>query len=348
MRRHVVVTGAAGLLGGEITGRLVDAGFEVTGLVNRNPDVLRNDGSPVPGVRTVRGDITLPHFGMGESQWAELAARTDLVVHCAAVTDFTRENEQHRAVNIDGTRHVLELAEVAGAGLLHVSTAYVAGDRQGVILETELEMGQGFTNGYEATKMRAEKLVRDSGVAWAIARPSIVLGDHANGRTRSFDTIYPIIKVFAEGWVRTMPARPWATLDVVPIDHVCRGIVLMAERFDEARGEVFHLVSGRPMPLTAFNETFPKFEGLSIPRWVDPADFDPGALTPSERRFFQRGAEVYAQYFSRSPNFDDRRYRAFSGHPCPPTDEGWWYRLTAYAIEAGFIRPRKEGRRGVA
>lgn len=343
----VLITGSAGLLGGEITGRLVDEGFDVVGLVNRNPDICRNDGSAVTGVRTVRGDITRPQFGLTDEAWRELADGLGLVVHCAAVTDFTEENERHRAVNVGGTRNVLSLVREAGAKLLHVSTAYVAGDREGRILETELDEGQGFTNGYESTKYEAEMLVRESSVRHAIARPSIVLGDHDEGRTRSFETIYPILKVFAEGRVTRMPAQPLATLDLVPIDHVCRGIVEMAKRFDEVEGEVMHLVSSRPTPLSAFPDTLTKFEGLYTPEWVAPEAFDLENLPGAERRFFQRGAEVYARYFSRSPRFDDSGYRTFSGKTCPPTDEYWWERIVAYAIEAGFIRPRKK-KRGAA
>ncbi|GGY57058.1 SDR family oxidoreductase [Parvularcula lutaonensis] len=339
---RVLITGSAGLLGGEVTGRMKDAGWEVIGLVNRNPDIRRNDNAPVEGIATVRGNITQERFGLSQEEWDGLSSHIDFIVHSAAVTDFTEETDLHRAVNVEGTKNVLELTKKAGAKLLHISTAYVAGDREGEILETEFDEGQGFTNGYEATKFRAEKLVRESDVRWAIARPGIVLGDHPNGRTRSFDTIYPILKVFAEGWVKTMPAAAHATLDLVPIDYVCEGIVQMAGRFDEAEGKVFHLVSGRPTPLRAFPETLLKFDGLSSPAWVDPESFDIGSLPPSERRFFQRGAEVYARYFTRNPQFDDRAYRAFAGEGCPPTNEEWWERIVSYAIAAGFIRARKK------
>jgi hypothetical protein len=112
-------------------------------------------------------------------------------------------------------------------------------------------------------------------------------------------------------------------------------------RFGEAEGQVLHLVASEPTPLSAFPDTLSRFEGLHAPQWVSPDDFDPSALSPSERRFFQRGAEVYAAYFGRNPRFDDSQARAFLGRSCPPTDAAWWERLVAYAIEDGFIRPRK-------
>lgn len=336
----VLVTGSAGLLGGEITGRLVDAGYKVIGLINRNPEIRRNSGAVVEPVEPLQGDITQEHFGLSKDDWRALATSVDAIIHCAAVTDFTEETDLHRAVNIEGTRNVLTLAEHAEAKLVHISTAYVAGEREGHILETELEEGQTFTNGYESTKYEAERLVRASDVRWAVARPGIVLGDHAEGRSRSFDTIYPILKVFAEGWVRTMPAAEHATLDLVPIDYVCDGVCRILDRFDEAEGRAFHLVSGRPTPLRAFPDTLSKFDGLSSPDWVAPSDFDLASLRPSERRFFQRGAEVYARYFTRNPQFKDEHYRAFAGEGCPPCDDEWWQRIVAYCIKDGFIKPR--------
>ena len=314
----------------------MDAGHTVFGLINRNPEIRRNSGELVGEVTCLAGDVTQPGLALDD------APDVDLVIHCAAVTDFTAENDQHRAVNVEGTRNVLALCESLGAKLLHISTAYVCGERGGTHREDDLDLTTPFTNGYESTKAQAEALVRESTVDWAIARPAIILGDHKEGRTRSFDTIYPILKVFAEGWVKVMPAKPDATLHLVPIDYVCDGIMHIAQHFDDARGRCFHLCAEEPTPLTAFPDTLSRFEGLSFPTWVDPADFDLASLRPAERRFFQRGAEVYASYFGRDLRFDDQGFRAFYGSGCPPTDIDWWQRIVNYCIEAGFIRPREK------
>ena len=42
---------------------------------------------------------------------------------------------------------------------MHVSTAYVAGDADGLFTEADLDVGQGFRNTYEQTKLEAERLV---------------------------------------------------------------------------------------------------------------------------------------------------------------------------------------------
>ncbi|MEE4212312.1 MAG: SDR family oxidoreductase, partial [Parvularcula sp.] len=303
----------------------------------------RNDGRAV-SIATIKGDITSADLGL-TAEIVASAGPWDLVIHCAAVTDFTEESEKHRAVNVEGTKNVIDFAECHGSALLHVSTAYVCGEREGTIFEDELDCGQTFSNGYEATKARAEALVREGRVPFVIARPSIVLGDSETGATRSFDTIYPVLKVLAEGLVTRMPVKPDATLNLVPIDHVTSGICELAERFESAKGYAYHLVAEEATPLSAFPTTLSKFDGLSVPEWVGAEAFSLNDLNPLERRFFERGAAVYASYFTRAPRFDDRRYRHLTGQSSAVTGPEWWEKLVSYALERGFIKRRGLGRR---
>ena len=60
----VLVTGAAGLIGGEVCARLAARGHRVTAMVRRNPEVRGNDGALVEGVETVAGDVTQPLMGL--------------------------------------------------------------------------------------------------------------------------------------------------------------------------------------------------------------------------------------------------------------------------------------------
>ena len=60
---------------------------------------------------------------------------------------------------------------------MHVSTAYVAGERRGRARERQGDIGQDFRNTYERTKLEAEQVVHDSGLPAAIVRPSVIVGD---------------------------------------------------------------------------------------------------------------------------------------------------------------------------
>lgn len=333
---RILVTGAAGLLGGEVCARLLAEGHEVTGLVHRNPAVRANNGAAV-AVPTIAGDVSQPQFGLDEARFAEVAVAHDLIVHCAATVRFDLAEEDYRAVNVGGVANALVLAEAGDMDFLHVSTAYVCGDTSGIIREHCPPPTSGFANGYEASKAEGERLVRASKLRWAIARPSIVVGEYESGAIRQFDTTYAAFKLIAEGRVRHMPAKEGGTLDFVPIDHVVAGIAALAERMESAQGGVFHLVSGQPLPVAGFASAIGSYPQFHQPQLVAPEDFDPTALPALERRLYKRVAGLYASYFQRDPHFSDRKFRELTGRGCPPTGEPYIRRLIDYCIEAGFL-----------
>lgn len=82
-----------------------------------------------PRLLPVEGDLGRPLLGLSPD---ELAAPLDLVVHLGALTDLEPDLEQALRVNVDGALAALEVARRTGAAFLHVSTAYVAGAREGL------------------------------------------------------------------------------------------------------------------------------------------------------------------------------------------------------------------------
>ncbi len=334
---NILLTGASGLIGGEVARRLVAAGHRVTALVHRTADVRGNDGAAVPLAGTVRGDVAAVRLGWDEATHARVAHAHDLVVHCAASVRFDMTDADYDRVNIGGTANVAALARAGGCDLLHVSTAYVCGRADGLVPEARVRSGVDFANGYERSKAAAEAVVVASGVRWAIARPSIVVGEHATGAIRSFDTIYVVFRLIAQGLVRRLPVAAHATLDLVPIDHVAGGLVNLAARMEAAAGSIVHLTAAAPVPVATFRDAIARRPHFAVPELV-PADlFDPAALPQRERRVWLRAAGVYASYFARDPRFVAERLAALSGHRCPPTDGAFLDRLIGHGLDAGFL-----------
>ncbi|MEW4449754.1 SDR family oxidoreductase [Qipengyuania sp. JC766] len=334
---QILVTGAAGLVGGEVCARLVADGHQVTAMVHRNPDILANDGTPVPVAGSVAGDVRQARFGWSEEEFRTVASDHDLLIHCAATVRFDLPEEDYLTTNVGGTAHALELAREGDMDFLHVGTAYVCGARDGLVREDDPLPESGFANGYEASKAAGERLVRASDVRWAIARPSIVVGASDSGEIRQFDTTYAAFKLIAEGRVRHMPARAGATLDFVPIDHVAGGIVAIADRMARARGGTFHLASCQPLPVDRFTAAIGAYPQFHEPELVPPYAFDPSGLPAMERRLFRRVAGLYASYFQRDPRFDDRRFRDLTGMACPATGEAYIRRLIDHCIAVRFL-----------
>ena len=331
----VLVTGAAGLIGSELCGALAERGHRVIAMVHRSARLVRSDGSRVPEhVALVPGDVTRHDLGLG-CEAVPILARCHRVVHCAADTRLGAG--RHEAVNVAGTQHLLDLlARTQPApGLVHVSTAYVCGARSGAIAEATPE--DAGTNPYEASKIEGERRVAAAGFGAVIARPSIVVGRWRDGAISRFDDLYGLIRLVGAGRIRALPVTPGATLDLVPIDHVVGGLVDLVEHFEAARGRVYHLASGAPMPVATLCTT--AFAGLHAPCLVAPEDTEvehagPGGRGPARHALLA----LYAGYLTRDPRFVTVNLAALSGRAAPPVDVAFLQRMIGHACTAGYLR----------
>lgn len=88
-------------------------------------------------VEVVEGDVSLPNFGIEDAALAERLYRDlDLVFNCAGLVDFDPDPREAISTNIDGATHAAQFIERCHhARLLHVSTCYVTGLRNGRIDE---------------------------------------------------------------------------------------------------------------------------------------------------------------------------------------------------------------------
>ncbi len=203
----------------------------------------------------LEGDVAQMHLGLSGAEYKRLAAEVTRVWHLAAVSYLGVEADLVRRVNVEGTRNVLELCRAAPGltRLDHFSTAYVSGDRVGVILEDELEMGQRFRNEYEESKYRAEVLVRAAmrDLPVTVYRPSIVVGDSRTGEIDRFEGPYYLAILLVTsplGVPLPLPGDGGAPLNVVPVDFVIEAALSISQN-PAAVGRTVHVVD--PSPLSA-------------------------------------------------------------------------------------------------
>jgi thioester reductase-like protein len=87
-------------------------------------------------VEVVEGDVSQPGLGLNEAMQTRLAKSLDLVVNSAGLTDFNPDLREALASNVDSAVHLLDfLRNCDCAGLMHLSTCYVVGMRDGRVVE---------------------------------------------------------------------------------------------------------------------------------------------------------------------------------------------------------------------
>lgn len=207
----------------------------------------------------VEGDISEPGLALNAAELDLVQQLTTRVFHLAAVYDLAVPADIALRVNAGGTRNVVALARTLPRlrQFHHVSTCYVAGKREGVILETELRHDAGYRNFYEESKNLAEQEVDSAknDLPVTIHRPAVVCGDSKTGETGKYDGVYYLIHYLLR-WPSVLSliniGNHKVSLNLVPVDFVVDAVAALA--FEErAVGKTLQLAD--PSPLTT-NQLF--------------------------------------------------------------------------------------------
>ncbi len=224
--RQVSLTGATGFLGWHVAERLRDRGWRVRAVVRPgNVKFLPDDVEPHPSA-------------LDAGALASAFAGSEVVIHAAALTRARTEREL-MAVNVEGTRAVVEAANAAGARVVFISSLAAIGSGTPDRPAREDALPRPI-NAYGRSKLAAEAVVRaTASMPWTILRPSAVYGP----RDRQF---LPLFRMASRGlFLLAAPASTPFTM--VFVDDVVRAIVAAAEA-PRAAGQPLFI--GHPEPAT--------------------------------------------------------------------------------------------------
>ena len=314
-------------------------------------------GVDVRPPKVLAGDILSDSLGLGADDRDWVAENVGTMLHNAASLSFVstgRHAEPWRS-NIDGTQNVLDACEDAGIRHFHhVSTAYIAGTRTGRVYENETDVGQGFGNCYEESKLEAERLVRGLHAEGrldqlTVFRPGIILGDSRDGFVSTFHHVYSALQmayVLAKQmgrWDHTgrmnashvrMPMTGEECKHLVPVDWVSEAMARIVA--DPAlHGQTYHLTPRCPVKMRVLRDMIEESVGyygvkLEIPEPGDPPQSE------AEELFLEQ-QEVYSSYWNDDPRFDTTNVRtALPDLPCPHVDRAMMLKLADAAIEMDF------------
>ncbi|PQJ36354.1 3-beta hydroxysteroid dehydrogenase [Salinibacter sp. 10B] len=326
----IFLTGVPGFLGTRLLrslaaeypdrslGLLVQPKFERT-----TRQVLRNHAL-ADRTTVLPGDITEPDLGLGD-RYDDIADRITMACHLAAVYDLSIPRDVGWRINVDGTRHVLDLlAQCPNLERFgYVSTAYVSGQRTGTLYENELIHNTGFKNFYEETKYHAEVLVQDrmDEIPTMIFRPSIVVGDSETGETDKFDGPYFVLHALQQLPRYTLMTRIGSgtePVNLIPVDFAIAAMShLLGE--DDAIDTVFHLTDPQPLTTQAILELFSDLLDKNVAYVPVPSSVARTLMGTGIGRYLGIAPELidYFDHPSRYDNSNTQSALAGTGISCP-------------------------------
>jgi dihydroflavonol-4-reductase len=257
---RVFLTGGTGFIGQVLTQGLLRRGWSVTALV-RNSDSPRAQRLSRLGATLTTGDVT-----QRESMRAAMIG-ADIVVHCAGHYEFGLNEagrQRMRAVNVEGTKNVLGLAEELNiARTIHVSSVQAFGETGLQARDESFSRQFPCRTAYEQSKTDSHEVARSyqqRGLPLIIVCPHQVIGanDHS------------VFGYLARLYInRVMPPIAWgpdSKFRYVEVNDLAEGIALAAEK---GRVGETYLLCGQLQTLREAFSCWTKKPGWSIPRiWL--------------------------------------------------------------------------------
>ncbi len=253
-----LVTGATGFIGKRLVKKLLARRNAVVYFLIRHdsrdkvPDLLEYWGADEARAVPVVGDLVTPLLGVSKSDLKKLNGKVEHFFHLAAVYDLKADAESQVAINVEGTKNAVALANEIDADIFqHVSSIAAAGMYEGVFREDMFEEAEGLDHPYFATKHESEKIARtETRMPWRVYRPGLVVGDSKTGEMDKIDGPYYFFKLIQKMREMLPPWMPMVGLEggrinIVPVDFVVDAIDHIAHK-KGLDGQAFHLVDPTP------------------------------------------------------------------------------------------------------
>lgn len=199
----ILVTGGTGFLGSRLIQLLVDQGNAVIAIKRAKsaiPEKLKSSSL----IQWVEADIT-DYFAL-----ADIFEGVTEVYHCAAKVSYQKRDAlQVQLINIEGTKHIVNLCLEYGARLLHVSSIAALGTNKKGLPVTEKdkwEYSPSMSN-YSLSKYKSELEVWRGiyeGLDAVIVNPSVIMGTGLVSKSPShtiFDLVNKGLKIYPPGSV---------------------------------------------------------------------------------------------------------------------------------------------------
>jgi short-subunit dehydrogenase/thioester reductase-like protein len=268
-----LLTGGTGFIGKHLIDRLIVRGKPIYVLVRPGSRGLLDEliatrwAAHAQQVVPLAGDITEPLCGLSVADRTRLQGKVEGLFHLAAIYDMDVDADSAWRANVEGTRHVVELANELGCTLHHTSSIAVTGGvYAGVFRESMFDEGQKLEHPYYLTKFESEALVRrEARVPFRIYRPGAVVGSSKTGEADKVDGPYysfPLFLLAKKSMPKWLPlvGVDSGVLNIVPVDYVADAMDALAH-VPGLDGRAFHLIESNAPSLYDAMSEFAKAAG---------------------------------------------------------------------------------------
>ncbi|MFJ6798902.1 SDR family oxidoreductase [Streptomyces sp. NPDC091268] len=203
-RSTILLTGSTGVIGTSLLPALA---------ARHNVTALLRSRQPNGPATCVQGDLTADDLGMDTGRRRKLAASIDGIVHCAGLTGMAPPAlSAFDAINTEGTRRILRLAEEARVPVLLLSSAAAAFQTPGEDLTART------MRAYSSSKRRAEELAAHCSQPVAIVRPALLFAARNATTAPRHQFPHALITALLQGRAQGLPVNPDHWCDVLPIE----------------------------------------------------------------------------------------------------------------------------------
>ncbi|MFB6113144.1 MAG: NAD-dependent epimerase/dehydratase family protein [Halodesulfurarchaeum sp.] len=261
---RVFVTGATGFIGSRLVRELLTRGEDVV-LLTRDPD----RAAELPEEVTVaQGDVT------EKESMRDPMRGADQVYHIAAwyrIGPGPENTELARAINVDGTRNVLELLdELDVTKGVYTSTVATYGDTGGEVVDESYQANlEDLPTVYQRTKWRAHHRVAEpmmeNGLPISIATLGGIYGP---GEKATGGTVRAGVKRYLEGDLPMIPRE-----FTIPWEHVDDTVTSLVRTMEHGEPGEEYIIGGDQRPMTAVFDIAEEITGVSTPTPVPAAVF---------------------------------------------------------------------------
>jgi len=339
----VLITGATGLIGGELLARLLFEDVkQIWALIRptRHQSALERlqsrlrettvGGASFPlhvtgHVAAMKGDITQHGWGLSGDDYQRVTDEVDIIIHNAADTSFA-PNRRPEDTNITSVQRLIELARACRKAplIVYMSTASNVGEVHNACVSEEdgCRPGNDHFNSYTQSKAVGEQMLRESGLPVLALRPTIVLSAGLKNQRFAGQILWclPVTRLF-----RALPLDAYARIDLVNVAFVAQSALALLKK--AKRGyDCYHLSAGprHAVSLGQLSRLMDQHYRRKPLQLIPPEQWSAKHQEQFVRSRLQvvmyNSLKYYLPFLNMDVVYDDRRFQRELGADCPQID----------------------------